>query len=48
MSNRILATPTLKGEDAIRVIKAINRTPSEKAKKGAELLKKQFEGVIKQ
>ena len=46
MSMRIYATPTLRGEDAIRAIKEATRKPSEKSKRGAEILKKQFEGIV--
>ena len=47
MAMRIYASPTLTGEDAVRAIKAANRMPTEKSKRGAEILRKQFEGIVK-
>lgn len=47
MATQIMATPVLKGDDAVRAIKAANRKPSEKSKKGAEILTKKFAGVIR-
>ena len=47
MPSQIAATPVLKGKDAIRAIEAINRKPSDASKKGAEILKKKFEGMVK-
>lgn len=47
MTTKLYATPILYGEDAERAIKAAMRKPTEKSKRGAEILRKKYAGIIK-
>lgn len=47
MATQIAVTPPIVGKQAREVLKKLQTPPSDKAKKGAELLRKEFDGKIR-
>lgn len=47
MPTQIAATPVVRGEAAKAILKEMQRKPSEESRRGAEILARKFEKIVK-
>nr|DAI55731.1 MAG TPA: hypothetical protein [Caudoviricetes sp.] len=47
MPTQIAATPVVRGEAAKAILKEMQRKPSEESRRGAEILARKFENIVK-
>ena len=47
MASQIASTPVIRGKEAVKIYKEANQKRKSDSKKGAEALKKKFEGKLK-